>query len=117
MLGYQFMYILLDCLCQLLGILAELLKDLLQNGIVYQLMDTEISGIAVYIMGQVYHQVRQYFYILLFCLNIYERNCAVLNGISQFCCHLVTCGCDHFTGGRIYYICSQDLMTDSILQS
>ena len=32
MLGYQFMYILLDCLCQLLGILAELLKDLLRTG-------------------------------------------------------------------------------------
>ena len=117
MLGYQFMYILLDRFCQLLGIIAELFQDLCQNRIIYQLMNTEISGIAIYIMSQIYHQVRQYLYVLLLCLNIYERNGAVLNGICQLCGHLVSCGCDHFTGGRIYHICSQDLMTDTILQS
>ena len=117
MLGYQFMYVLLDCFCQLLGIIAELFQDLGQNRIVYQFMDTEILGIAIYIVGQIYHQIRQYFYSSLFGLDIYEGNCAVLDGICQLCGHLVSCGCDHFTGGRIHYICSQDLMTDTILQS
>ena len=117
MLGYQFMYVLLDCFCQLLGIIAELFQDLCQNRIVYQFMDTEILGIAIYIVGQIYHQIRQYFYSSLFGLDIYEGNCAVLDGICQLCGHLVSCGCDHFTGGRIYHICSQDLMTDTILQS
>jgi len=117
MLGYQFMYVLLDCFCQLLGIIAELFQDLGQNRIVYQFMDTEILGIAIYIVGQIYHQIRQYFYSSLFGLDIYEGSCAVLDGICQLCGHLVSCGCDHFTGGRIHYICSQDLMTDTILQS
>ena len=116
-LGHQFMYVLLDSFCQLLRIIAELFQNLCQNRIIYQLMDTEVSGIAVYIMGQIHHQVGQYLYRSLFGLDIYKRYCTVLDGIGQFCGHLITCGCDHFTGGRIYYICSQDLMTDTILQS
>ena len=53
MLGYQFMYVLLDCFCQLLGIIAELFQDLCQNRIVYQFMDTEILGIAIYIRSTI----------------------------------------------------------------
>ena len=117
MLGYQFMYILFDSFCQLLGILSELLQDLSQNRIVYQFVNTEISGIAVNIMRQIHHKVGQDFYISLFGLNIYEGNSTVLDGICQFCSHLVTCGCNDLTGGRIHNISSQDLMTDTILQS
>ena len=117
MLRYQLMNVFPDSFRQFFRILGIFFQDLRQDRIIYQFGNAQFPGVAVHIMGEINHHAGKHLHIALLCLDIDEGYRTVLDGIRQFCCHLVTCGCDHFTGGRIYYICSQDLMTDTILQS
>ena len=114
MLGNQLVNTLCDCLCKLLGVRAILLQQLCQNRIVYLLMNSEILGIAVNIVGHIYHHVGENLYILLFCLNINERHCCILNGVCKLCCYLISCGSKNLSGSRLNYICSKNLMSDSV---
>ena len=110
----QFIYIFLDSFCKLLRIITILIQNRFQHRIIYQLMDTQFLGIAVYIMCQINHQTGQYLNISLFCLNIYKRNSCILNLISQLYSYFGTCSCQDFACGRIHNISSQNLISDSV---
>ena len=117
MLGYKLADILLQSFGQLLGILAELVQNLLQNRVINQLADTELSGVAVNKIGQLNHHIGKNLHISLLSLDIYEGNRLILDGVSQLTGNLLTGGSDHLTGQGANHISSQNLVSDSVLQS
>ena len=65
-------------------------------------------------MGEVNHHAGENLNIALLCLNIYKRNRAVLDSVSQFSRHLGSrCG-EKLSCRGINHILSQDMAADSV---
>ena len=114
MLRNQFMYILLDRLGKSFRIFTELFDNLCQYRIIYMLCDTQFFRIALYKACNVYHHIGKNLNVLFLCLDIYKRNCCILNGICQFSSNLRAGCCQNLSGQSIHNILCQDVMSDSV---
>ncbi len=114
MLGHKLMHILLDGLCQFLRIIRKFFQYLSQHGIINFLLDSEVMWIAVHKAGKINHHIGQNLDILLLRLDIYERNCRILNGICQRHIHFGALFRKHLSRRRIHYVRCQDMTADSV---
>ena len=116
MLRNQFVYILVDRFRQHLRIVAVLLQDLLQHGIINQLRDAQFPGIAVHEVSDVYHHIGENLHILLFRLDPYKRNRSILNGVSHLRGNLLARFGQHFTRGHIHHVLRQNVVSDPVAE-
>ena len=113
-LGNQFMYIFLESVRQLFGVVRKFVQYPFQHGIVYHLMNAEIPGIALYIMRQIDHHIGENLHVLLLGLDIYKRNRRILNGFGKLRRHLVSRGGKDLAGGRVHHIRGKNLVPDPV---
>ena len=116
MLGHQFVNISLNGICKSFRIFAKLFNDLCKHRIINVLCNAKLLGITFYEMGNVYHHIGKNFDILFFCLNIYIRNCSILDLFTKLKGHLGSCCRKDLSCQGIYYILCKDLISQSVLK-
>ena len=113
-LGNQLVHVLLQGIAKLLGIIAELLEDLFEHGIINQFMNAEIIRVTLNKIGDVNHHVGKNLNVSLLRLDHYVGNCRILDLVSKLSRYLGASLGDHVTVDGIDNVLRKDLMTDTI---
>ena len=116
MLRNQLVYAPADSVRKRFRIRGILLQDRHQRRIVNQLRNAQFPGVAIHVMGQIHHHIGENLDLFFLGLNIYIRNCAVLDGIRQLGRHLRARSRQNLTRGGVHHVFRQLVAADPVAQ-
>ena len=109
----------LDRRFQLFHVSFCLLKQSLQNRIVYLFCHTDLSRVDIYNCLQIYHHIGKDLDIAGLVLSLYPdiRNCRILDLVCQFSCDRCSLFGNHFARHTTDHIFCQHTTFDTVFQS